>query len=318
MRRRGLGHRVLGDRGVALVKISKPAFILNGHSLYVKEAEAHIARITGEFRVKAQVVVTQRGDDISALAARALSQNHEPIVAGGGDGTVNAVAGRLAGVDVALGVLPMGTLNHFARDAGVPGNLEAAVRNLFTGRVKNVDVGEVNGRVFVNNSGIGFYPHFVRQREELERRGHPKPIAFVLALQAVVRRYLRLRIEAHTDRAGALERVTPFLFVGNNWYETSGLEIGTRARLDSGRLWVCAPRAGRQDLVCTALRTLVGGEPDPDLDVFEAEEISVDPKTPRVNVSTDGEVSIMDAPLRFRVRPLALKVILPARDGLRE
>ncbi len=168
-----------------------------------------------------------------------LSENHEPIVAGGGDGTVNAVAGRLAGIDVALGVLPMGTLNHFARDAGVPGNLEAAVRNLFTGRVKNVDVGEVNARVFVNNSGIGFYPHFVRQREELERRGHPKRIAFVLALQAVVRRYLRLRIEAHMDRAGALERVTPFLFVGNNRYETSGLEIGTRARLDSGRLWVC-------------------------------------------------------------------------------
>ena len=310
---------MLGDRGVAVVEFSKPAFILNGHSLHVKEAEAHIARIAGEFGVKAQVIVTQRGDDISALAARALSENHEPIVAGGGDGTVKAVAGRLAGIDVALGVLPMGTLNHFARDAGVPGNLEAAVRNLLTGRVKNVDVGEVNARVFVNNSGIGFYPHFVRQREELERRGHPKRIAFVLALRAVVRRYLRLRIEAHMDRAGASERVTPFLFVGNNRYETSGLEIGTRARLDSGRLWVCtAPRAGRVDLVRTALRTLVGGEPDPNLDVFEAEEISVDPKTPRVNVLTDGEVSIMDAPLRFRVRPLALKVILPARDGLRE
>jgi len=319
VRRRGLGRRMLGDRGVAVVEFSKPAFILNGHSLHVKEAEAHIARIEGEFGIKAQVIVTQRGDDISALAARALSENHEPIVAGGGDGTVKAVAGRLAGIDVALGVLPMGTLNHFARDAGVPGNLEAAVRNLLTGRVKNVDVGEVNGRVFVNNSGIGFYPHFVRQREELERRGHPKRIAFVLALRAVVRRYLRLRIEAHMDRAGALERVTPFLFVGNNRYETSGLEIGTRARLDSGRLWVCtAPRAGRLDLVRTALRTLVGGEPDPNLDVFEAEEISVDPKTPRVNVSTDGEVSIMNAPLRFRVRPLALKVILPARDGLRE
>ncbi len=319
MRRRGLGHRVLDDRGVAIVEFSKPAFILKGNSLHVKEAEAYIARIAGEFGVKPHVVVTQRGDDISALAARALGENHQPIVAGGGDGTVNAVAGRLAGIDVALGVLPMGTLNHFAKDAGVPGNLEAAVRNLFTGRVKNVDVGEVNAHVFVNNSGIGFYPHFVRQREELERRGHPKRIAFVLALQAVVRRYLRLRIEAHMDRAGALERVTPFLFVGNNRYETSGLEIGTRARLDSGRLWVCtAPRAGRVDLVRTALRTLLGGEPDPNLDAFEAEEISVDPKTPRVNVSTDGEVSIMDAPLRFRVRPLALKVILPARDGLRE
>ena len=304
---------MLGDRGVALAEFSKPAFILNGHSVHVTEAQAHIGRIASEFGVEAQVVVSRRGDDISALAARALGEKHEPVVAGGGDGTVNAVAGRLAGADVALGVLPMGTLNHFARDAGVPRSLEAAVRNLFTGQVRRVDVGEVNGRVFVNNSGVGFYPHFVRQREELERRGRPKRVAFALALQAVVRRYLRLRIEAHMGRAEALERVTPFLFVGNNRYQTSGLEIGRRARLDSGRLWICtAPRAGRLDPLRAALRTVVGGEPDPALDVFEAREISVDPKTPRVNVSTDGEVSIMDAPLRFRARPLALKVILPA------
>ena len=68
----------------------------------------------------------------------------------------------------------------------------------------------------------------------------------MLALEAVVRRYFRLRIEAHMDRTEALERVTPFLFVGNNRYQTSGREIGTRARLDSGRLWICtAQRPGR-------------------------------------------------------------------------
>jgi diacylglycerol kinase family enzyme len=304
---------MLGDCGVAVVEFSRPAFILNGHSIRVNEAKAHIARAAVEFGVETQVVVTRRGDDISALASRALNENHEPVVAGGGDGTVNAVAGRLAGVDVALGVLPMGTLNHFARDAGVPRSLAAAVRNLFTGQVRKVDVGEVNGRVFVNNSGIGFYPHFVRQREELERLGHPKRIAFMLALEAVVRRYFRLRIEAHMDRTEALERVTPFLFVGNNRYQTSGREIGTRARLDSGRLWICtAQRPGRLNLARVALRTLLGNEPDPDLEISETEEISVDPGTPRVNVSTDGEVSIMDAPLRFRVRPSALKVIVPA------
>jgi diacylglycerol kinase family enzyme len=142
--------------------------------------------------------------------------SHQPIVAGGGDGTVNAVAGSLAGTDGVLGVLPMGTLNHFAKDAGIPLDLEAAVRNLFTGQVTKVDVGEVNGRVFVNNSGVGFYPHFVRQREEQERRGHVKRVAFVLALRALLRRYLRLRMRVHLGREEALEQVTPFLFVGNN------------------------------------------------------------------------------------------------------
>ena len=120
--------------------------ILNGHSAHVEEAKAHIVRISGEFGVETEVVVTKRGDDISSLAARALSERREPIVAGGGDGTVNAVAGKLAGGEVALGVLPMGTLNHFAKDVGVPVNLEAAVRNLFTGQIAKVDVGEVNGR----------------------------------------------------------------------------------------------------------------------------------------------------------------------------
>jgi len=275
-----------------------PAFILNGHSVHVEEASAHIAGVSQEFGIAAQVVVTKRSDDISSLAAQAATAKRGPVVAGGGDGTVNAVAGKLAGTDCVLGVLPMGTLNHFAKDVGIPQKLEAAVRNIFTGRVSIVDVGEVNGRIFVNNSGFGFYPHFVRQREELERRGHVKRVAFMLALRAVVRRYFRLRIHVHMGEAHALEHLTPFLFVGNNRYQTSGFEIGRRLRLDSGRLWVCtAPRANRENPLRVALRTLFGGATDQALNAFETEAVTVRPDTPRVNVSTDGEVSLMDTPL---------------------
>jgi len=258
--------------------------------------------------------VTRKGDDTSSLAARPLSENRHPGVAGGGDGTVSAVAGVLAGTDAAIGVLPMGTLNHFAKDVGIPRHLEATVRNIFTGQVTNVDVGEVNGRVFVNNSGIGFYPHFVRQREEQEQHGHVKRVAFMLALRSMIRRYFRLRIKVRMDQAEALEHVTPSLFVGNNRYQTAGLEIGTRSSLDAGQLWVCtAPRTDRQNFVRTALRTLVGRATDQDLNAFEANEIWVQPGTPRVNVSTDGEVSVMDAPLHYRVRPQALRVVIPAQ-----
>src|SRR5271167_1529887 len=294
--------------------ISSPTCILNGHSVHVEEAKAHIARISGEFGAEVQVVVTKRGDDISSLAARAVSEHRQPVVAGGGDGTVNAVAGKLAGTDTSLGVLPMGTLNHFAKDVGIPLNLHAAVRNLFTGQVTKVDVGEVNGCVFVNDSGVGFYPHFVRQREEQEKHGHVKRLAVMLALRSVIRRYFRLRMKVHMNQAEALEHVTPFLFVGNNRYQTSGLEIGTRSRLDSGQLWVCtAPRANRQNFVRIALRTLVGRETDQELKAFEVKEISVQPGTPRVNVSTDGEVSVMSRPLRYRIRPQALRVVVPAQ-----
>ena len=114
------------------------------------------------------------------------------------------------------------------------------------------------------------------------------------------------------DQAEAFEHVTPFLFVGNNRYQTSGLEIGTRSRLDSGRLWVCAaPRTGRENFVRVALRALLGREADQELNAFEVEEIWVEPGTPQVNVSTDGEVSVMAAPLHYRIRPLMLRVVVP-------
>ena len=273
---------------------------------------AHIPRISGEFGTETQVIVTKRGDDISSLVAQALAERRQPVVAGGGDGTVNAIAGKLAGSDTALGILPMGTLNHFAKDLGIALNLETAVYDLFNGTIRKVDVGEVNGRVFVNNSGIGFYPHFVRQREEMQRRGHVKRVAALIALRALFRRYFRLRMKLHMDQAEALEHITPFLFVGNNRYQTSGLDIGMRTNLDSGRLWVCtAPKTGRNNIWRAALRTLVGRATDRDLSVFETEELRVDLGTPRINVSTDGEVSIMDAPLHYRIRPRALEVIVP-------
>ncbi len=291
----------------------RPTCILNGKSVHLQMAIASIASVSGEFGVEAKIIVTNRGDDIGSLAADALSDNRQPVVAGGGDGTVNAVANRLAGTDMALGVLPMGTLNHFAKDVGIPLALEAAVRNLFTGHVIKVDVGEVNGRIFVNNSGVGFYPHFVRQREEQQRRGYPKRVAFMLALRAVMRRYFRLRIRVHMDQAKAIEQVTPFLFVGNNRYQTSGLEVGTRSKLDSGRLWVCtAPNHGRGNIVPIVLKTLAGRVgTDQEVNSFEAEELWVQPGTARVNVSTDGEVSTMNAPLHFKIRPRALSVIVP-------
>jgi diacylglycerol kinase family enzyme len=294
----------------AVNEIAKTTCILNGASVHADAAVALIARISSELSTQAQVIVTRTGAELGPLARRAVSERNSRVAAGGGDGTVNAVAGVVAGTDIALGVLPMGTLNHFAKDAGIPLDLEEAVRNFFTGRVVKVDVGEVNGRVFVNNSAIGVYPHLVRGREAQQRHGHPKWLALVIAVGAVLRRYSRLRVRMHMSEAEALARLTPFLFVGNNRYEVAGLEIGRRLSLTSGRLWVCtAPR--RRNLIAMAWRTLTGRVSDQELNAIEAEEIWVEAATPRINVSTDGEVSLMAAPLHYRIRPGALGVVLP-------
>ena len=286
--------------------------IINGASAHAQAARALIERISSELGTPSRVIVTRSGDELVSSIKRAVAEKCSRVAAGGGDGTVNAVAGAVAGTGAALGVLPIGTLNHFAKDVGIPLRLEDAVRTLFTGRVINVDVGEVNGRVFVNNSGTGVYPHLVREREEQQRHGLPKALAFVRAVGSVLRRYTRLRIKLRLSEAETLARVAPFLFVGNNRYEISGLDIGRRLTLSSGRLWVCVPpRTGQINLLAMALRMLMGRAKPDELNAFETDEIFVEGATPSIRVSTDGEVTLMDAPLHYRIRPGALRVVVP-------
>ena len=129
--------------------------------------------------VPARVSVARGGDEVTELVRRALTNGVRAVVAGGGDGTVGSVAGTLAGTDRPLGVLPLGTLNHFAKDLGLPLELAGAARVVCEGREASVDVGEVNGRVFVNNSSLGLYPRIVRRRERLQaREGSGKWSAF--------------------------------------------------------------------------------------------------------------------------------------------
>jgi diacylglycerol kinase family enzyme len=291
--------------------VHRTMYILNGASVHAPEARALVTAHSHDLGVGVEVVEA-RGEELAAVAAQAVRQGSDRIVAGGGDGTVNAVAGAVVDTSAALGVLPMGTLNHFAKDVGIPQDLAAAVRNTVTGRVVKIDVGEVNGHVFVNNSGTGPYPYIVRQREEQQRHGHTKWVAFGLAVSAALRRYYRLRVKLHLDEAEANARLAPFIFVGNNRYEITGVELGQRRSLQSGRLWVCMPPApSRYDLVRTALRSLAGRATDRDLHAFEVAEFWVQASTPRINVSTDGEVSVMDAPLHYKIHPGALGVIVP-------
>ena len=290
----------------------RPICILNSKSVHVQSAMGHIARISGAFGAEAQVVVTKRGDDVSSLAARALNDRRRPVVAGGGDGTVNAVAGQLAGTETPLGVLPMEALNHFAKDVGVPLELEQAVQNIFIGHIRKVDVGRGQREGLRQQFGYRLLPAFRAPSGRTGASRARQACCCPARVEAMLRRYFRLRIRLHMKHAAALERLTPFLFVGNNPYQTSGLEIGRRLRIDSGRLWVCtAPKAGREKIWRPTLRTLMGRPTDQELNAFEAEEIWVEPGSPRINVSTDGEVSVMDAPLHYRIRARALGVVVP-------
>ena len=278
------------------------------------EAQALITRVAVERGWEAHVLISSDGANLNSLADQAGAAGGL-VVGGGGDGTIAAVAAALVGTDTTLGVLPMGTLNHFAKDLGIPLELEKAVQTLFTGKVARVDVGEVNGRIFLNNSSIGFYPSIVQEREREQRKGRSKWVAFVQAATLIVQKPRTLHVELDEDHSRRQSYDTPFVFIGNNRYAVAGREIGKRAILDGGKLWVCAaPYAGRLTLIALALEALLGFVRDADLAAFETEQTDVHMHRDHVQVATDGEVNVMRTPLHYRSRPGALRVVVPAAD----
>jgi diacylglycerol kinase family enzyme len=261
----------------------------------------------------AQVTLAANGDEIVQAARAARDGDFDVIVGGGGDGTINAVASELAGTGKPYGVLPLGTLNHFAKDLGMPLDLDEAVQVIATGRHKQVDVGEVNGQLFLNNSSLGLYPDIVRDRERQQRRlGRGKWLAAAWASLSALRRFpfLSVRLTVEGQR---LARRTPFVFIGNNEYLMEGFSIGERARLDAGTLSLyVAQHPGRLGLLRFALRALMGTlAQDRDFDVLLATDFEVETLRPAIRVATDGEVTVMQSPLRYRVLAGALTVIVP-------
>ncbi len=271
---------------------------------------AALAKVAAEHRAEVRILVPGANDDLGTLA-REAGAGGGPVVAAGGDGTVAAVAASLVGSEVPFGVLPAGTLNHFAKDLGVPLDLEAAAQTLFTGQIARVDVAEVNGRIFINNSSVGFYPRIVRERERQQRGGRAKWAALAIATAAVFRRSRTLDVELEVDGQRLAFR-TPLVFVGNNRYEVSGLEIGTRKGLGGGLIWVCtAPSTGRFGLVWLAILTLLGLAGGGELASIETEQVTVRMRRRRVDVATDGEVVAMSTPLHYRSLPGSLHVLVP-------
>lgn len=263
--------------------------------------------------LEAKVQLVHSGEDIVRAARDAVADGAAMVVAAGGDGSVSAVASQLADSGVTMGVLPMGTLNHFAKDLGIPLELDEAVAVLAAGQTMAVDVGEVNGRIFINNSGLGLYPDIVRDRERQQRHlGRGKWPALLAASLHAARRYPVLSLKLEVD-GQPIERRSAFVFIGNNEYKMTGFEIGERADLSDGKLSLyVTQRMGRFGLVRLALRALFGRlEQARDFDMLTARSLVVDTRKRSMRVATDGEVTLMETPLNYRIRPGALKVLVP-------
>lgn len=274
---------------------------------------ARIAELFAALGVTAEIREVP-GPDLLAAARAAASTDVDVVVMGGGDGTMSAGAGALAGSGKTMGLLPLGTLNHFARDVGIPVRLEEAVRTIAQGTVRSVDVGEANGRIFVNNSSIGVYPAVVSLRDAwMERGSMHKWVAMGRAMLETLRRFPVVRLTLR-GMEGGTSVSTPMIFIGNNRYETRLFALGQRARLDEGELWVYLVRdEGRLGLARFVFRALTGRLDDQrDFQGLGLKEMRVEDRRSRLlRVAFDGEVCHLPPPLTYRIRPGALRVLVP-------
>jgi diacylglycerol kinase family enzyme len=260
-------------------------------------------------------ILTPSGGDLIELARRAAADPAvDVVVAAGGDGTVSAVAGVLAGTEKPLAVLPVGTLNHFAKDLCIPPDLEGAAAIIASASPRRVDVGEVNGRVFVNNSSVGVYSRAVREREWLRARVGAfvgKWLAMGWAATSVLLRLRPMSVRIRWS-GGEVPRRTPFVFVGNNKYDTAAVSTQRRDALDRAVLGVYVGKEQtRLGLVRLALRAITGRADGSVLEAFEVRDLELETRRRTLHVSVDGEVVRTTAPIRYRIRPGALQVLAP-------
>jgi diacylglycerol kinase family enzyme len=250
-----------------------------------------------------------------AVRSRAIAERGDPLlVVGGGDGTIAAAASAVVGTDTLLGILPLGTLNHFARDLGIPADLDEAAKLIAAAKGRRVDVGEMNDRIFINNSAIGLYPLMVLDRDLQQKRlGRSKRLAMIVASLRTLWRFGRRRLTLTINEGQKALVDTPLLFVGNNEYRIDLGAPGQRESLDDGQLCVYVMRKKtRRGLVAASLRALIGrSRPDDMVRIEGVERLRVASARSQLAVSLDGEVVRAQPPLEYRIRKQALRVIAP-------
>lgn len=252
----------------------------------------------------------QIGEALRELAASGVRR----VAVAGGDGTMAIAAERAASLRLELAVIPAGTLNHLAKDLGIPSSLDEAVRVATSGHARPVDAGSVNGRLFLNTSSVGTYVTFVRMRERLERYLGYRIASLVAALRLLVRPRT-FTVEVEIEGKMRVD-ITPLVFVGVGERELKLPTLGGRA--DGGRrgLHLMIVR-GRSPARLAALafaaaaRGTRSATRSPALDAVIVEQFTIRMRRPRGRVATDGELITMVAPLEYRWMPEAVMVVVP-------
>jgi len=300
----------LADEARALASI--PAFV-NAQAGNADAACAALANV-GCFTVT-RVVPAEMEGHVRAAVERGASR----VLVAGGDGSIASAAAALCGTSCELAILPAGTLNHLAKDLGLPEDLEAAARIASGPATTMVDVGEVNGRIFLNTSSVGAYATYVRTRERLEPRLGYWLSSIVAALRILVRlRRVRVTVEVNGTQS---EYDTPLVFIGVGERELKLPLLGKRVASGSRGLHVMVirSRSGARVLalaLAAAARGIRAVARTPALDAYLVETLRIElhRATRRGRIAVDGEIIDAESRLDYRLRREALRVVVAGQQ----
>lgn len=263
-----------------------------------------------------EVRLARHPREIVSQARQAARSRAGVLAAAGGDGTLNAVACVARDYALPFGVIPLGTFNYFARGLGIPTEVAAAAQNVATGHIRRLPVGEVNGRLFLNNASIGLYRRLIEQREvDKQRFGRHRLVALASAAATLLREHRPYRLHLVVDgQPLALSTLT--VFFGRNPLQLEQLGLDEASCVARGEMAVLVLReVQRLELLGLVLRGAVAQLQTADhLRHHCAASVRIDrlgSHTRRMRVAIDGELINCKLPLQVRVVPDALQVIVP-------
>ncbi|MDB5368938.1 MAG: Diacylglycerol kinase catalytic domain protein [Roseomonas sp.] len=278
------------------------------------ELLGRIPAILREAGLDVTVITANAAPDLPGQLEAALALRPDVLVVGGGDGTIRSAAARLAGGSVALGVVPLGTLNLLARDLGMPMEPEAAAAALGQGVIRAIDVAEVNGEVFLCQSVIGLPNRMGLHRERVRGRGGlAARWRVVLGFARAWWRHPMLRLGLRMDDGPVLRVWTRAMSVVNNAYTEAPGQMFHRPRLDAGLLSLHVARDFDPWWLAKLLVAMAAGHwrKRPELLSGETETLAILSRNRHLRVMNDGEAMLLETPLRYSIRPRALRVLAP-------
>lgn len=250
-------------------------------------------------------------------AVEKLIEQAEGVIAVcGGDGTVNAVASACRKLRKPLGILPAGTFNYVARNLGLPADISEAAEVIASGEPEPVTVGEINGRLFLNNAGFGLYSHIIEEREFAKRRfGRRRIVAFLSGMKCLTERHPLYHIHLSADGSEKTLKTTT-MFFGINALQLENYNLEAARFVEQGKLAVLSLRLdSRLDIAGAAWASLKGKTEEAQcVDAQAATKVCVTTRRRALKVAIDGEIIVMRPPITVKIVHDALRVYKPPKQ----